>query len=49
MLEEGYRIIVAYSVTVTFSIFQYFPMALDERDNVLQSTANNSINRIGIP
>lgn len=49
MLEEGYRIIVAYSVTVTFSIFQYFPMALDERDNVLQSTANNSINRIGTP
>lgn len=49
MLEEGYRIIVAYSDILGNRYLQYFLMALDERDNVLQLTVNNLINRIGIP
>lgn len=49
MLEEGYRIIVAYSDILGNRYLQFFLMALDERDNVLQSTVNNLINRIGIP
>lgn len=40
---------VAYSDIFGNRCLQYFLMALDGRDNVLQSTVNNSINRIGIP
>lgn len=52
MLEEGYCIIVAYSDihgNRYLQYFQYFSMTFDEQDNVLQSTVNDSITRIGIP
>lgn len=49
MTEAGYRILVAYSDILGNRYLQYFPMTFDEHDNVLQSTVNNSITRIGIP
>lgn len=49
MMEAGYRILVAYSDILGNRYLQHFPMTFDERDNVLHSTVNNSINRISIP
>lgn len=35
MLEEGYRIIVAYSDIIGNRYLQYYPMTFDKQDNVL--------------
>ena len=48
MMEAGYRILIAYSDILGNRYLQYFPMTFDEQDNVLQSTVNNTINRIRI-
>lgn len=48
MSEAGYRILVTYSDILGNRYLQYFPMTFDGHDNALQSTVNNSINRISI-
>lgn len=48
MSEVGYRILVTYSDILGNRYLQYFPMTFDEHDSALQSTVDNSINRISI-
>ena len=48
MSEVGYRILVIFSDILGNRYLQYFPMTFDEHDNALQSTVDNSINRISV-